>query len=279
MEADTAGWSHYFVDPDFRDDWRISDYRNHTPGGTYSWKCGGDSSSPYGSFLDAALETPELPIGVRTELRFFHWMEAESSSFAGECYDGGILEICQDGVEWTQIEPIGGYPYISRGGQFSPFEAGTPCFSGSFDWEQAVFDLSPYTGTAAIRFRFGTNQNMNLEGWYVDDVWVGEVARIEEFSGLESERILRLAPNVPNPFRGGTQIAYSLPEMGPVNLSVFDVTGRLVQVIDRGVRDAGMHVVEWNGRDSKGLTSPSGVYFCRLLSGTSSLTRKMLLLK
>jgi hypothetical protein len=280
MEDDTAGWSHYAVSPDFRDDWMLTDYRNHTPEGACCWKCGGDSSSPYGAFLDAALETPEFPIGVRTALTFWHWMCADTSSvYPGECYDGGVVELCLPGGEWVQLEPDGGYPYVFRGGQFCPFEAGIPCFSGAFDWRRERFDLSSHAGLGKIRFRFGSNQSMNLEGWYVDDVWIGQEAAVMEGALSGSDRVLRLLAPAPNPFRGCAVLSYSLPEAREVILSLYDASGRRVRVLDRGAREAGTHVLQWKGRDDRGVEMPSGVYFCRLLAGKDCLTRKMLLLR
>jgi len=78
----------------------------------------------------------------------------------------------------------------------------------------------------------------------------------------------------PNPFNPVTRIPYVLPTGAVVNLSVYDVRGRLVEELVNGPMPAGEHVVEW-----KAVQQPSGIYFYRLEVGSYSQTRKMVLLK
>jgi hypothetical protein len=89
----------------------------------------------------------------------------------------------------------------------------------------------------------------------------------------------RLAQNYPNPFNPTTTIEYSLPERAWVTLTVYDVSGRVVRVLDEGSRVAGDHVAVWDGLASNGSPAASGVYFYRLDAGKQSLSHKMTLLK
>ena len=92
-----------------------------------------------------------------------------------------------------------------------------------------------------------------------------------------------LDPNYPNPFNGFTSIHYRLPETAHVELTVFNILGHRVRALESAVRSAGVHRIDWNGRDDNGRESPGGMYFYRLraapLSGGEKivLTRKMLL--
>jgi hypothetical protein len=88
-----------------------------------------------------------------------------------------------------------------------------------------------------------------------------------------------LYPNHPNPFVRSTAISFVLPERGAVELSIYDVRGRLVRSVTRGTSDAGLHAVVWDGRDERGGLAGSGVYFYRLRVGERSLTRVMTLLR
>ena len=81
-------------------------------------------------------------------------------------------------------------------------------------------------------------------------------------------------PAVPNPFNPVTQISFSIPESQHVRLAVFDVSGRLVEVLEDGVREAGEHTIEW---DAQGVSS--GVYFYQLRAGNETLVKRMTLLK
>ncbi len=85
---------------------------------------------------------------------------------------------------------------------------------------------------------------------------------------------LRLYPCRPNPFNPRTTIKYDLPESGSVNLSVFDVAGRLVRTLVDGSMSQGSHEAAWDGRNSSGRDVSSGSYLARLrFKGTVQTVR------
>jgi len=90
-------------------------------------------------------------------------------------------------------------------------------------------------------------------------------------TGVESEKIdtslpysFELRQNYPNPFNPTTTIAYNLPRTAEVDLTIYDLLGHEVQRLFDGVKPAGTHTVQWNGRDGSGLLVASGMYFCRI---------------
>jgi len=83
-----------------------------------------------------------------------------------------------------------------------------------------------------------------------------------------------LYPNFPNPFNAATRIEYALDDAAAVVLVVYDVLGRKVETLARGVRPAGRHTVTW-----KASRLGSGVYFIVLEAGGRREVRKALLLK
>ncbi|MCK4549115.1 MAG: T9SS type A sorting domain-containing protein, partial [Candidatus Krumholzibacteria bacterium] len=83
-----------------------------------------------------------------------------------------------------------------------------------------------------------------------------------------------LFQNTPNPFNPSTTIRYFIPERADVTIEIFDVSGRLIEVIANGEKGSGYHETAW----SAGGTS-SGIYFCRLRAGKVSISRKMVLLR
>jgi len=84
----------------------------------------------------------------------------------------------------------------------------------------------------------------------------------------------------PNPFNPMTVISYELPEDAPMELSIYDTSGKLVRALVREHDgSAGVHHVPWNGRDDGGRAVASGVYFYRLEVGGEVLTKRMMLLK
>ena len=91
---------------------------------------------------------------------------------------------------------------------------------------------------------------------------VGIVAPV---TGLEGAR--------PNPFRGGTAIAWSLARDGDAEVAIYDVLGRSVRTLARGKATAGVHRIEWDGRTSGGRPAGAGLYFARLKAAGQEWTR------
>ena len=93
----------------------------------------------------------------------------------------------------------------------------------------------------------------------------------------------KLLPAYPNPFNPATNISYSIPESQLVELSVYDIMGRLVKtLVDNQFKVAGNqsgYKAMWYGLDNKGHQVAAGVYIYRLQSGSMSQTNKMILLK
>jgi hypothetical protein len=83
----------------------------------------------------------------------------------------------------------------------------------------------------------------------------------------------------PNPFNPGTKLTVTVPAEGPVQLSVYDLSGRRIRSLLARSLVAGDHPVSWDGRDDRGTQVPSGVYFARALTATGGATAKLLLVK
>ena len=83
-----------------------------------------------------------------------------------------------------------------------------------------------------------------------------------------------LHPPYPNPFNPATTINYQLPAAGHVNLSVYDINGRIVAELVNGWRQNGTHDVIFDASELA-----SGVYFYRMSVGASDAVQKMVLLK
>ena len=85
---------------------------------------------------------------------------------------------------------------------------------------------------------------------------------------------------MPNPATVRTAIGYTLPNgWRSAQLSVHDVTGRLVQQLDPAIDAQGFVAVDWDGRASSGERVASGVYFVRLEVDGALATQRMVLLR
>ncbi|HDR04300.1 MAG TPA: T9SS type A sorting domain-containing protein [Candidatus Marinimicrobia bacterium] len=84
-----------------------------------------------------------------------------------------------------------------------------------------------------------------------------------------------LSPNFPNPFNAETTISFSLLQPALVNLTVFDLSGRIVaRLLNHKAYSSGKHFVNFDARDL-----PSAIYFIQLQAGASTSVHKALCLK
>lgn len=83
----------------------------------------------------------------------------------------------------------------------------------------------------------------------------------------------------PNPFNPQTTVEYSLSASDRVRIAIYDARGSLVRILVDQAMPAGTHHVAWNGIDETGHTVGSGIYFVRMIAGTTAQARKIVLLK
>jgi hypothetical protein len=102
---------------------------------------------------------------------------------------------------------------------------------------------------------------------------------IPEASAVDVPASMELMQNYPNPFNPTTSIKYALPQQSDVSLIIYNVLGQEVIKLVDGVQPQGYHEITWDGRNGKGLTVSSGIYFYRMKAGDFIETRKMILLK
>ena len=89
--------------------------------------------------------------------------------------------------------------------------------------------------------------------------------------------IVYLGKGYPNPFTSTASIAFALKgeALVPVDLKVFDVSGRVVKTLINDALEPGQHMVSWNGMGENGAKVSSGIYFYELRTPTSSATGKL----
>ncbi len=73
--------------------------------------------------------------------------------------------------------------------------------------------------------------------------------------------------NYPNPFQSETTITYELSHPTEVRLSIYDVRGREIVVLQKGFREEGRHILNWDGASSTGIPAQSGMYFVQIIAG------------
>lgn len=97
----------------------------------------------------------------------------------------------------------------------------------------------------------------------------------------EPKAILRtfLAAGGPNPATSVARVQVGLERRMLVHLGIYNVAGRLVRGLAEGPIDAGVHTIEWDGKDERGDEVSTGVYIARLQAGEKTLTQKIVIAK
>ncbi|MFQ5906598.1 MAG: hypothetical protein ACE5JA_08495, partial [bacterium] len=276
MENGPDGWTRSTT-PGYVDEWRMTSMRHSGAVDSMSWGCGKEGGD-YSNLNHSLLVTPVINVDFDARLIFWHRMDADTLD-SYRAFDGGVVEVSRDsGQTWEHVVPNGGYNFFIVRSKRNPIPEGTYCYSGSFDWKVAEFNLAAFYGDIQIRFRFGSNENGTGEGWYIDDV---EVINCPETGALE--RVGRgripvrfdLARPFPNPAASRVVLRYAIPEREWVRLKVFNVAGQLVRSLVEEIEDPGYKAAFWDGRDDEGRAVASGVYFPVLRAGNMTRTQKI----
>jgi len=88
-----------------------------------------------------------------------------------------------------------------------------------------------------------------------------------------------LHQNYPNPFNPITSLRYNLPNDGLVNITIYDMMGRIVKTLVNSSQTAGYKSIQWNATDDRNKQVSAGLYFYTIQVGSFNQTRKMVLLK
>lgn len=156
--------------------------------------------------------------------------------------------------------------------------------------ENLDYAISAITEESSVDFS-GTVEGVNADrinffnyyqpDWNTDDRGSMFVNSLKitggEATSNEEETIAKsfsLNQNYPNPFNPTTSITYSLEKSSNIQLSVFNMLGQEVQTLERGMKTAGQHSVNF---DASALNS--GMYLYQLRTEAGTITRKMMLIK
>ena len=90
-----------------------------------------------------------------------------------------------------------------------------------------------------------------------------------------STPVLSLDRPYPNPITEHASMGFSVPFSGNVEITVFDVSGRMVETILSGTIESGSHSVNW----APGSEIASGVYFIRLTTDSGTLTQRAMFIR
>jgi hypothetical protein len=90
---------------------------------------------------------------------------------------------------------------------------------------------------------------------------------------------LQVSPSFPNPLRNGTNIEFSIPTAGSVNISIFDSKGNLVRLLTMPNCASGQNQTTWDGLDEHGASVLSGAYFYEVNFNGETQTKQMVVIE
>lgn len=194
-----------------------------------------------------------------------------------DCYDGKtsmLTNYTSSAINLTSLEQNGNIPQDGGLWFVDPYPATFPL---------AVNPGSPYGVT--VRFAIMTDNRVN--GYFIDtlnyetvngshkiilmvndtlDLW-------SDINNLTGKNNLHLR-NYPNPFSQTTRIVFDLETSSYVHLFVMNSLGNEVEILKEGMLEKGQHTCFFNAENL-----PGGVYLLKLVTGSGTETKKMLLVR
>jgi hypothetical protein len=192
----------------------------------------------------------------------------------------------------TKASKLGaGLDIATRRGTLNPVSSNIHLSSGELTHNN---DIPMTNGTVTVQFNFvapgtagadtiwatgiATNSNNGTGGddwnWAISKkIVIRTPTAVKNISGEIPDNFL-LKQNFPNPFNPSTKIQFNIPKNSFVKLSVFDVSGKEIEVLTNGELKAGKYEAEWNPRNFS-----SGIYFYNLSAADFSETKRMILVK
>ncbi|MBT3346712.1 MAG: T9SS type A sorting domain-containing protein [Gemmatimonadetes bacterium] len=150
----------------------------------------------------------------------------------------------------------------------------------SNDWQTVTIPLERFSLSGPI-------EQISIFGDVLGPLYIGAIDLIpaDPSTAIVEEKVaagahgFELNQNFPNPFNSATVIRFALPATDQIDLAVYNMTGQRVATLARGLREAGVYELNWDGTDGRGRAMATGVYFYQLRTGTRVERQRMLLLR
>lgn len=178
----------------------------------------------------------------------------------------------------TQMQMVSGKTYVKNttSGTYNGVPNGPTAWT--FNWTAPTNPPSQITFYAAGN---ASNGNGNTTGDYIytASFTTGLSTAVDDQLAADFLPVELGLSNYPNPFNAETNISYNLPASSSVNLSIYDITGRVVRKLIDENRPAGLNQIGWDGRNDSGEQLVSGIYFVRIITEYRTRTSRLVLIK
>ena len=243
-----TSWTEHTVDGDFDGAYSV-----------YAADVNGDGAM---DVLGAAVNADEIT-----------WWEVQGYTSVGTL-ESSILDLDYlpewDDISFTSTEPAGtsiGFQVRSSDESDTMGAWSNPIYTSGTSLNGILSDSTQY-----IQYRVVLETTDPSYSAILEDVSLSfsESTVIEEMNATAIFSA-ELLPFSPNPVRGLVSASIAVPEADTVNLSVFDITGRMVRN-SSGAIDAGYHSIELGELNQ-------GIYFCRMVTEDYTSTQKFIVIE
>ena len=144
-------------------------------GGRMAWSHRGDDANPR---LTRPFDLSTLAAGAPVTLTVDSWWNIEDT------YDYGYMLASADGEEWTILPGQRTRRDNPTGNARGPGYTGVSGDGDAPAWVQEIYDLSAFAGGPLwLQFSYVTDDAVNTEGWFIDNVAIPAIAYAEDFTG------------------------------------------------------------------------------------------------
>ena len=192
---------------------------------------------------------------------------------------------------WMAVDPFTGYIYVvfydqrETTGEHTDVYMATS-YDGGETFDNFKISESPFRPVHSVFL----GDYINITAWngmvypiwvrmdYFDrSVWcavIQDTIATALHEGVNTIHSFELFQNFPNPFNAETSISFEMERPGKVQVSVYNPTGQLVEILVNSTFSSGRHTIIWDAGDLV-----SGLYFYRIRAGGYTTMKKCLLIK
>ena len=147
-----------------------------------------------------------------------------------------------------------------------------------FITEYIPLEIKEGQANGKISFSLNSDRNLNYRGVNIDKL---VIHRGGDYSSTDLSNSLSFLPknfilhqNYPNPFNPTTNIQFSVPNLSPVSISIYNIRGEFIECMVDDIYEPGSYTMHLDAGDYS-----SGIYFYRLQTENSILARKFIIIK
>lgn len=190
---------------------------------------------------------------------------------------GGTDVLVQGHVNVLNISGIPSMIYIKNGDRVISHHAinsnGDFSFTAKLNSSSTVLITTLGYKDVNLSYAYNTMASDGTPVWRINVTMESVSGNGSVVTPSSTDKVI-LSQNYPNPFNPTTNISFSVPNEGLVKVSVFDLSGRMVAGLVNEYKSAGSYSVTFNASELS-----SGIYYYSIETGSSRITKQMMLIK